>query len=203
MAMPRINIRQTQGAIEIETRRAELQIARSRRLQLSMRQIAARMTIERQMPRIRIDQTESFASAGLRSPLSMMDDFYRRSLSEGLSSISSIVQEGLRFLRIEEGGSPIRSIAQGRGVRTRSFGAVAMPSVRPQIMVDPGSMQIQWTPHTLETNWEWLDSEVEFIPHQVSIRMNPYPSIEITLDDKLDFDIPVATGVGEHVDASG
>lgn len=200
MSIQRIQIHQTSGAIQIESRRAELLVSQSRQLQMNIRQMRAQMNIERRLPRVQIDQTQSFASAGLRTALVMASDFYRRSLSAGLESISSIVQEGLRFLRIEQGGNPIREAAIGRERRPRQFAAAAMPNERPSVTVDPGSVDITWTPHSVETTWEWVEGQAEYVPYEIYITMNPYPSIEITLEDGVELDFPVSSGVGEYVD---
>ena len=134
--------------------------------------------------RLRIDQTECFASSGLKPPLRMAGDFYKSALAAGLEAISSITQEGLRFLRIEQGGNPIREIARTRGVRIKQPRMVTMPLVRPSITFEPGELNMEWTPHSVDTSWEVIEGQAEFIPHQVTITMDPYPSIEISVKEE-------------------
>ncbi len=198
MAMAKLSIHQVQGAVKIETQAAQLKVVQSGKMRMSMRHVPAQMNVERRQAQIRIDQTESFASAGLETSLALSASFYRNSLSAGLSAIASIAEEGLRFLRIERGGHPIREIAMERGVRTRQV--TLRPVQKPSIDVDPGYVNITWTPHSLETDWEWVEGQVDFVPHQISITMDPYPSIEIALEEGSEFLIPEPSPVGRHVD---
>jgi len=181
IGMAKIQIQQTSAALQIASRFAKLQVNRSQKTQLTVKQNAAQMNLETQHPKIQIDQTECFASSGLKTPLRMADDFYQRSLSAGLEAISSIVEEGLRFLRIEEGGSPIRDMAAARGVYTKQISVQAMPSERPQITVEPGSVRVDWVPHSIDMSWDVMEADVEFIPHQVNVDMETDPSIEISV----------------------
>ena len=182
--MTRIQIQQTPGAIQIESKPAQMKVIRSRRLELNIRQTRAEMNIKSRPPRLSIDQSECFATSGLKTPLRMSAEFYQNALAAGLEAIAAIAQEGLRFLRIERGGNPIREIAMTRGIKHRQITLQAMPAVRPNISFEQGQLEINWTPPSLETNWEVLEAEVEFIPQQVSIVMNPYPSIEISEVDE-------------------
>jgi hypothetical protein len=181
--MTRIQIQQTPGVIQIETRRAQLNVIRSQRLQLDVRQNEARLNIERRAARLDIDQTESFASSGLKTPLRMAGDFNREGLSAGLEVIASVAEEGLRFLRIENGGSPISEIAAGRGLRERRLAAAAMPAERPKVSFEPARLDISWVPHSVEAEWETQEAQVEYVPYEVSIRVATYPSIEITAQE--------------------
>lgn len=200
MAFAKLSITQVQGALQIETTAAQLRVQQSRRLQMNMRQLPAQMSIERTFPKIHIDQSASFASAGLETSLGMASSFYQRSLSAGVDAISSIVQEGLRFLQIEKGGNPIREVAQNRGVYMRQPTLRAMPSTGPNIQVDPGVLDIQWTPHAVETNWEWIEGQTEYVPYQITMSINPYPSIEITVEAGDEFVFPTPWPTGQHVD---
>ncbi len=198
MGLKQIRIDQTSALLNIQTRRAELNVIRSRRMQLNLRQQAAEMQIQRRMARVQIDQTQCFAEAGLKTALALGDAAAQQSLSRGMEAISSIVSEGLEFLRIERGGNPIKSIAAGRGVRMRTPTVVSMPQSRPQITVDPGSLDITWTPHTVSAEWEMVDGEIEYIPYEIQFSMESTPSIDITLAEGVEFDIPEITG--RHVD---
>ncbi len=195
MNIPRISIQQTPGRIAIESRQAKLNLT-SRQVRMNMRQLPAVLEIERTNPRIEIDQTEAFASSGLKTPLTMARDFYNGALSAGLSAIGSIAEEGLQFLRIEDKGNPIYQAAvQRMDSKMRQFGAVAMPGVRPKIHLVPGELDIRWTPRGVEADWEFIDGKADFIPHEVNIWMDPYPSIEITVEmgSEMKYPMPKST----------
>ncbi|MCL2747422.1 MAG: DUF6470 family protein [Oscillospiraceae bacterium] len=179
--MTRIQIYQTPGAIRIETQPAQLRVHQSKRLALNIRQNRAALRVNSRPARLNIDQSACFASSGLKSPLNVASDFYSNAMRSGFDAISSIVREGLRFLRIEQGGNAVAEIAQTRGVKTRPLVMRAMPSVRPQISVEPGQLNMEWTPHSVDTSWEVIEGQSEFIPQQISVVMDPYPSIDINV----------------------
>ena len=181
ISMTRIQIEQTPGVIHIQTQPAFWQVTQSRRLALNIRQKRAALQIRSGPPRLHIDQTESFATSGLKTPLRLAGDFYNDALMAGLDAISSIVQEGLRFQRIEQGGNPIRDIARSRGVKSRQLSLTSMPSVRPSIRYEPGELSVEWTPHSVSTDWEVIEGQAEFVPQQISVHMDPYPSIDISV----------------------
>ncbi|MDR3207344.1 MAG: DUF6470 family protein [Oscillospiraceae bacterium] len=178
--MTRIQIQQTAGKIQIETQRAQLNVIRSQRLQLNMRQNEARLNIDSRASQLEIDQTECFATSGLKTPLRMAGDFNRAGLNAGLEVIATIAAEGLRFLHIEDGGTPIADIAAQSGIHEKRPVVTAMPAVRPQIRFEPTRLDISWNPQSVDAKWEVQEDQVEYVPHKVSISMATYPSIEIT-----------------------
>ncbi len=198
MSAPKLNIETTRGQIHMESRRAQLQVMQSKQMRLNMRQNAARLNIQTTPGRLQIDQTAAFASSGLKTPLAMAHAFYQNSVSLGVSAISSIVQEGLQFLRIENGGNPVRTIAQGRGVYPKQINVQSMPDVGPSINYTPAQLNIDWTPYSVEADWEVIEAQIDFTPHSIDVWMDPYPSITITVEPGLELDFP--TPSGQNVD---
>jgi len=179
--MARIQINQTLGAIQIESRPAQLRVFKSQRTELDMKQNKAEMNVDRQPARLEIDQSECFASSGLKTPVRLAIDFYRGALSAGMEAIASIAQEGLRFLRIEQGGNPFAEIARTRGVHLRQAVMVTMPAERPRINFEPAKLNISWKPHSVEAYWNRVDREVEYVPWEVIVGMKEYPAIDISV----------------------
>lgn len=200
MALKQLQIAQTSAQIDIQSKRAELRILQSRRLQMSMRQIHAQMQIETRRSKLNIDQTQCFAESGLKTSLELAHTFYSDSLTKGIQAIQSIAEEGVRFLKIEKKGNPIAEIARQRGVHFKQPVVTAMPKSRPIISFEPGEMQITWTQPRLEMNWHWIEAQVEYIPYEVNITMLSYPSIDIRLVEGVELDIPQLDQRGRLVD---
>ena len=66
-----------------------------------------------------------------------------------------------------------------RGLRSAQLNVQALP--RPDVRIEPGHLDINWTPHSVEASWEVVEAEVEYVPYRVSVSVNPYPSIEISV----------------------
>jgi len=202
--MPRLVIRQDLGALSIETKPA----------QMAPRQISMKMNSNYtppafgwggKLPKVRIDQTDAFASAGLKPILRMSKENYNRSLKKGIEAIEKIVSEGLQFLRIEEGGNPAAKIARQNMEANHSIDitVASMPSVRPQIDVIHGDFQLDWSPSELSIHWERVAADDgHFTPGEINITWLQRPSIEITFEPGSEFYFPVNTGVGNNLDAA-
>ena len=200
MALKQIHISQTSAQIEIQTKRAELRVLQSRKLQLSMRQIHAQMQVETRRPKLNIDQTQCFAESGLKTSLEMAHAFYKQSMAKGMQAIQSIAEEGLRFLQIEKKGNPFAEVAWQRGVHFKQPVVTAMPQSRPKVTFEPGEVKITWTHPRVEMEWHWIESQVEYIPYEVNITMLSYPSIDIRLEEGVELHIPHWDRRGRLVD---
>ena len=202
MALKQLHIAQTSAQIDIRSKRAELRVLQSRKLQMSMRQVGTQMQIQTRRPKLDIDQTQCFAESGLKTSLEMAHTFYNESLTRGMEAIQSIAEEGVRFLQIEKKGNPFAEIARQRGVHIKRPVIVAMPRSRPQVSFQPGEVNITWTQPHVEMEWHWIEAQVEYIPYEVNITMLSYPSLDIRIEEGVEWEIPYPDGRGRLLDAS-
>lgn len=198
--LPRIVISQTSGSIAIDIKRARLDF-RPKRLEMSISDNAGpQMQMRTKLPKVQIDQTAAFASAGLKKPIPLALENFGKALQDGIESIGTIVQEGLEFLRIENGGNPIAEQAARIGRTDYSLTVTAMPSVGPEISVDEGMTDIEFPRAPVQVDWKWVEGRSDYTPYEVSITMSRYPEIEISVEPGVELEFPVPDGLGESVD---
>lgn len=198
--LPRLIIQQTHGMLAIESRRAQLTPSRSQ-MKMDVSSQRAKFEANVGLPQVQIDQTESFASAGLKPALRISGDIYKEALNQGIEKIGRIASEGQQFLRIENRGNPIADVAKQSMEVNTSLTVTSMPSVPPEINFTGGDFQLNWQPGTMSIEWEAIESlPFEFIPGELNITWHQRPHIEITLEPGSEFRLPVNTGVGRLVD---
>lgn len=199
---PRLVINRTFAQLNIESTPAQLS-PRQVRMQMNVSAQPASFQVSSDLPKVQIDQTESFASAGNKPALQMSSDFYRDSLQKGVDSISKIASEGEAFLRIENRNNPSADIAKQSMESDVRVNVKSMPSVPPKIEFMGTDCQLDWTPATFDVKWESVEaSSSEYIPGKVLITLAQQPHIEISLEPGVEVNLPVNTGVGAMVDAS-
>ena len=196
--MSRIVINTTQGSLSIDSSSARL-VCRPRKLEMSYEGNGTeQIKLKNTPPVLRIDQTEAFASAGLKPMHRQTMDFYGAALQKGLESIGTIAREGMGFLRIEQGGNPIAEQASAIGMRDVRLTVRAMPSVPPDIEILRGNVDLEVT-GGMQGGWEWIDSESEYSPASINIDWTP-STIEITVAPGIELTVQTAAGMGINVD---
>lgn len=196
--LPRIEIHSQLGYIAIKTQGAKLECVPSK-LTLAMQENAeAKINVKSTAPRIRIDQTRSWESAKIESPIKNTLNFEARGLQKGLERIATIAEEGVAMLRIERGGNPIKEIAARKGYKDvrLTIKSVAEPDVSAQL----GTIEIQDASSTVKTNWSNTENTSRYVPGTVTITWGVEPKIEITVVPGAELSFPVAEGIGIRLD---
>lgn len=200
--LPRLVINRTFAQLSIESTPAQL-TPRQMRMQMNVSAQPATFQASVGLPKVQIDQTESFASAGDKPVLQMADDFYRDSLQKGVDTIARIASEGVAFLKIENRGNPAADIAKQSMEVDIRLNVTAMPSVPPKIDFTGSDFQLDWTPASMNVQWESIEATSgEYTPGKVLITLAQEPHLEISLEPGVEINLPVITGVGAMVDAS-
>ena len=183
----KIQIQTTSAAIGIDTQNAAMKVVKRAQTKVALQQEPPSMKIERKWPELSIDQQQCFNESGLKSPLLIARDFYRDSVQKGLRNIERTVNDSKKFLRIEEGGNPIKEMAAELNTTDyKGLTMVAMPKSRPRVRVDPGSIDIKWVTREVQTEWQRQNAEVEYVPYKVKVFLRTKPSVEISvIDDAL------------------
>ena len=198
--LPRIVISQTSGSIAIDSKRSSMYV-KPGRYEAEMKGNAdSSLKMRTKHPKIQIDQTETFASAGIKKPLVMALENFKQALQDGIESIATIAQESLEFLKIEAPGNPIAEQAARIGATDYRLTIKAMPSVKPEITVDEGTIEIDAYEGPLEIDWKWIEPHSEYTPYEVKIEMENYPTIEITVEPGVELQFPLNPGTGANID---
>lgn len=172
-----IVIHQTFGRIGINTTPAQISIV-SPKATLEIKQIPAKMEIDKKLPQVHIDQYQCFYESGLKSIFDLVHDEAQMSKQIALEAIGKIAEEGRFLASIENHQNAIAELAKKAMEHEVTFTIDLMPKSRPKI----------WFEGYLNINWELGGAEIKAIPHKpqisaipgdISIYMWQYPSIKI------------------------
>lgn len=111
---------------------------------LSIQTTYPKVQIDRQLPKVIIDQYQCFAEAGLKNNADFGADSVAYAYSKGAEGIDTIVSEGNRMGAIETGNlDVITDIAFESGLEEKEFNVDIIPKSRPKIEVE-GHLNIEY-----------------------------------------------------------
>ena len=164
---PKIDIRQSKGHLNIKQTNAEL-------------------IINKEEPKVIIDQYQCFAESGLKNNADLTKQFKQLALRKVLEGIRRKTSEGRRMINIKRGNpNAISDIAKRNfETRTRQFNYDIMPKSRPKIDFE-GSFSIDWKSGGVDIDYRVEKPINNFHWGKVEMYLNPYPDIEISyIDDR-------------------
>lgn len=174
-------IKSTPGLIGINTISAKLSIRQPRGRQ-EISQPKAELYIERELPRVIIDQYQCFAEAGLKNPTDFAKDNGQWSYKCFLEAIARYNEEGDMLAQIEKGSNPFPVIAENRAFPRYDFNIDFIPRSRPKIDVT-GYLNMRWKINKPLINYEVRKPIVDYERGKVEIFMRQWPSLEIKYID--------------------
>ncbi|MDR1669763.1 MAG: DUF6470 family protein [Oscillospiraceae bacterium] len=191
-----IRVRTEQGSLNVRSEPARLEGAYEKK-ELSIRgNNGAHVSLQTTHPQIQIDQTDSFASVGLKKWLPQYLEFCEKGWQAGLERIAGISSEGIRMMQIEKGGNAIAEIARNKGYKDVRLTVTSVAP--PQISVIPGTVEIQDASSKIQTEMRDIDSTKRYTPASIDISWKVRPSIEIWVEPGVEIDLP-DTNVGTRV----
>lgn len=178
-------IEQTYGRIGIETTPGSFDI-KTVNARLDLQRIVTNVNPHFEPARIRIDQHDAFASAGLKTAADMSREAAQAGQANLLDFISKTAQDGKRYAAIENPGDAIAEIARRDTYKDHVFGIVLMPSVRPKITVEGGTLTFDPDPinalgmrNGMSGDYQRGYVECGYTPGQVRTYMRQYASISM------------------------
>lgn len=174
----RIGVERTPSRLEMDSARSEIRF----------RQKHARIRVRTELPRVRIDQYECFATAGLKNNGDRAEEITRMAYKKAMEYIAKVAGDGDALAAIEKGGNPVAEIAQRDSFTTHEFNIVAMPGARPKITVE-GGVRVESAGNS-EGVWNGVEGEyrrghlnIAFRPSVVRIYMAQKNSISFSYED--------------------
>jgi hypothetical protein len=143
----------------------------------------AELYIEKELPKVIIDQYQCFAEAGLKKPIDLAKDNSQWSYECFLEGIAMYNEEGNMMAKIENGANPLPSIGENRAFPRYDFNIDFIPKSRPKIDVT-GYLKIDWNIKKPIINYEVRKPTIDFQRGKVEIFMRQWPSIEINYIDE-------------------
>lgn len=107
-----------------------------------------KMEMDIEDPRVTINQEQCFNESGLMTNSAFLDDMVSRAQSAVMEGISHRVDEGNQMMAIESGVDVVVENASNNAWERfyHEFGMVTMPRSRPQITVEDGDVNYNFTP---------------------------------------------------------
>lgn len=190
-----IAISQTYARIDIERTPSRLEID-SQNARLELRQKHAKVKIHTEQTRIEIDQSECFATSGLKKPLDLSKEAAQLAYRGVMEYIGKVASDGDMLAAIENGGEPIADIAERDAFPEREFGLDYMPKASPKFNVRggvkyevennngkgmrngvegryiPGYLKIKYTPSNIRVYMKQYNSvKIDYIAPNVDLRL--------------------------------
>lgn len=176
-------------ALEIRTTPAKLSI-RTTKPQQSIEQPRAqveggftlsKIRVEATLPKVQIDQNQSFNESGLKDNQSFSAEYVAYAKQKMQQSIGRIAEQGNQLTNIHQGGNPIADQALYNAFDQfyNEFGMVTMPRTRPQITLIEGRVDIQVTEGENNQRVIAQKPRINNQPGKVEKQMEQYNSISI------------------------
>jgi len=183
-----LNITQTYAKIGVDRSPSRLQI-QARNASLEIRQKHAKVNMDIELPRVEIDQYESFASAGLKNNGDMIKEGAQKGYQKAYEYIGKLVQDGNALAAIENGGNPIAEIARRDSLKMHEFNIDFIPKVAPKITVkgelnfDP-EKNSEGVNNGVDGKYTPADLNINYSPSQVKVFLSQYASIKFDYNNE-------------------
>lgn len=188
-----ISISNTMTKIGVESSRSKLEI-KNTHSQLSFTQKHGRVNIHTEQLKVKIDQSPSFSSSGLKNYREISEEASADGRSAVLNYIAQVVSEGETLADITGGGNVIASIALSNSNVEHVFDIDTMPKVKPNIDF-VGSVEISADNNLdafngVEHSATKAEAVINYTPSQVRVFISQYGKATINF-------------VGNNIDSSG
>lgn len=175
-----IQISSQPAQLSWDTQKAKLEQSGNgaRTLDLSIEKPLLEMRTE--LPKIQIDQTASFADAGLKKIQAFMDEavsYGRQMVSAG---VARIVDQGNDYINIHTGADPIpdQAIYNAYDMFEKDFNYGVIPQSRPSISLSEGRVNTTFNPGSVNNNSAPRKVNMQYTPWQINYYMKQYNNIE-------------------------
>lgn len=176
---PLLKIQSVPISIEYKVQRAQLQ-QQSAQPKVNVTRQKGSLNIQRTPLRVNIDSYETRASAGLKSPRRSVEEYANNGRAAAQEATRNIAEEG--NARMDSGGSKsyIADMVASRMIRPAETMMTFIPSVAPEISVDPGSISFDVTMDKLTFDWNINHKpQLEYVPGNIEFTVAQYPEVVI------------------------
>lgn len=164
-----LTIYPTKPQIHITTTNARLQIQQPKG-ELSIIQTKPTMIVDRQLPRVLIDQSQQFSEAGLKKWYELIDEYAQLGRQQAMNGIARIVEDGNRMAQIQRKMPPAipELVLKNSTSPKLDFNFTMIPKTRPKIEVE-GYLNIDWQLGKTEINYTPRKPIIEYTAGRVDI----------------------------------
>jgi len=148
--------------------------------------------VEATLPKVAIDQNQSFNESGLKHVKSFSEDYVAFAKQKMQESIGRIAEQGNQLANVHEGGNVIadQGLYNAFDQFYHEFGMVTMPRTRPQIDLIEGQVNINVTEGQNNQRVVAQKPRIDYQPGKIERYMKQYNSISIRyLGEKVDMKV--------------
>lgn len=148
---------------------------------LAIRTEKSDFQMETVKPQVSIDQSEAFGAIGLKGIRAYMLESVGFAKQKAASGVDRIVSQGNEWLNIHTGNDPIpdQAIYNAFEMFEKSFNGAFSPVAKPQINVQSGRVQYNFTPAKIINTTESLPVELTYQPWRINYYMKQYSNVSI------------------------
>ncbi len=181
--MPLI-IDQQRAQLGWQTQNAKLAMSNNHIQALDLEIQKPTLEMQSKAPRILIDQTQPFAEAGLKNIQAFMEESVSHAKQVLLEGIGRIVDDGNAWIDIHNDYDPIpdQAVYNAYEMFDKSFNYGAIPTSRPRIDVDEGSVTYHFTPGRVTNRGPMQKVDMQYTPGKVDYFMKQYASIQFRFE---------------------
>lgn len=176
---PLLRIQNVPIEISYRSKRAELrQTTPQPRAQVT--RVKGKQEIRTEPAQIKIDSYEMRASMGLKTAPRSVEEFSQAGRADALTATAQYAEEGNNIMESYGEGEPIIDNAMSKVLSTTETYMNFIPSVRPQMWVEGGTISFDYSMDRL--NYDWNVStrpEMEYIPGGVEFSVDRYHQVII------------------------
>lgn len=184
-AVMRLEMHSTMAQIGIVNKKP-VQTIRQPKGEQSIKQVKAEMIVDRELPRVLIDQSQCFSEVGLKSVFELTRENAQLGYQHVLEEIGRIAEEGDQMAHIED-GRPLRTvladIAEARAWRPVDITVDLLPKSRPKIEVT-GHLYIDWKLGGAKLDYKPNKAITRYQPGDVNIYIKRWNNLEIHVVDE-------------------
>jgi hypothetical protein len=168
--------------MEIRSTRATLK-PEGHNPRFNMNRDRGRMDIQTDPARLNIDSTEMRASIGIKTQSRISREQAERGHQDAREATIKHVENGNFIMdNMKSGGSsaPIADLAMSNSIRNYEKVTTFMPSARPEITMEGGSVAFNYIADKLNFEWDiQARPYMEFVPHSIEFNVTQYNEVII------------------------
>lgn len=137
------------------------------------------LEMQTKLPKVKIDQSQPFADAGLKNIKAFMDDNISFGKEIFAGGVSRIVSQGNELKDIQNDYDPIpdQAISNAYDMFDKEFNYGAVPSSRPTISLDEGNVKYSFKRGSVSNQSQQQKVQMSYTPYQVNYSISQYNSI--------------------------
>jgi len=138
-----------------------------------------RANIRTELAKVKIDSYETRASAGLKSPKRSIKELAQTGRSDAAQATRTYADDGNAIMDSRAPGA-IAEIAMSKVLSTSETIMTFIPSVRPEMWMEGGTISFDYSMDQLNFDWDVkARPEMEYVPGELEFTVSQYPQVII------------------------